>query len=121
MAMKSKFPDIVEKGRVTMGPYATNKGDLFGLFFLKRISQSKRYKIIVSDGLGWDHVSVTLSNNKIPTWLEMCWLKSLFFKDDETVIQYHPKQSDYVNAHKGCLHLWRPQQVDIPTPPIEFV
>ena len=28
---------------------------------------------------------------------------------------------DHVNVHNYCLHLWRPQNVDIPKPPNELV
>jgi hypothetical protein len=74
----------------------------------------------VSDGGLWDHVSVSTAS-RTPTWEEMCLVKRLFFRDDEAVIQYHPPESDYVNCHSHCLHLWRPQRAEIPLPPPEFV
>ena len=61
-------------------------------------------------------VSVSLWN-RCPTWEEMCHIKSLWFTDDEIIIQYHPAKSDYVNVHPHCLHLWKPQNETIPTPP----
>ena len=64
--------------------------------------------IIVSDGGGWDHVSVH-AEGRCPTWEEMCRVKELFFKDDETVMQIHPAKADYINHHPYTLHLWRPQ------------
>ena len=70
---------------------------------------------IASDGLGWDHVSVS-TKGRTPTWEEMCFVKDLFFDEEESVFQIHPKRSEYVNFHKYCLHLWRPQNVDIPLP-----
>jgi hypothetical protein len=76
--------------------------------------------VIFSWGEGWDHVSVSYSN-RCPTWDEMCYIKNIFFKEDECVIQYHPPKSDYVNIHPYCLHLWRPQNQSIPMPPKEFV
>ena len=48
-------------------------------------------------------------------------MKDLFFDDEETVIQYHPKKSQYVNQHPYCLHLWRPFNADVPLPPKELV
>lgn len=74
------------------------------------------YMVIASDGLGWEHVSVS-SKNRIPSWEVMCKIKELFFEDDEVVIQYHPKKSEYINNHKNCLHLWRAIEKEIPTPP----
>lgn len=57
-------------------------------------------------GLGWEHVSVSCKN-RCPTWDEMCLVKEMFWSDDETVIQFHPKHSEYVNHHPYCLHLWK--------------
>jgi len=76
--------------------------------------------IIFSWGLGWEHTSVH-SEKGIPSWQEMCFIKDLFWNDSETVIQYHPARSDYVNIHPHVLHLWRPTDVEIPMPPKEFV
>lgn len=33
--MRSKFPKIVEEGRVVVGPFASSPGDTFGAFFIK--------------------------------------------------------------------------------------
>jgi hypothetical protein len=33
------------------------------------------------------------------------------------VIQYHPPESEYVNNHPNCLHLWRPTGCALPMPP----
>lgn len=80
-------------------------------------------QVIASSGLGWEHVSITLRDNKkgkfverTPTWQEMCYLKDMFWSDDETVVQYHPPKSDYVNNHPYCLHLWRPTDIELPRP-----
>lgn len=73
--------------------------------------------IIASDGLQWEHVSVSLKNNKgIPTWDMMQFVKEIFWDDEDVVIQFHPRKSEYVNIHPGVLHLWRPIGVDLPTP-----
>ena len=74
--------------------------------------------VIWSDGGGWEHVSVSpMKTSVVPTWDEMCKIKSMFFYDEETVVQYHPKKSEYVNNRPNCLHLWRPLNVEMPTPP----
>jgi len=72
--------------------------------------------VIVSNGAGWDHASVSLPN-RCPNWREMCYIKDLFWSDDEVVIQYHPAKDQYVNNHKHCLHMWKPQDVEVPIPP----
>lgn len=65
----------------------------------------------------WDHVSVSLpDNSRCPTWDEMCFIKNLFFRDDETVVQFHPKKSEYINNHPYTLHLWRPHAYDYSLP-----
>lgn len=76
--------------------------------------------VIVSDGLGWDHVSVSLGH-RCPSWDEMCFVKELFFRDDEVVYQLHPAKRDYLSNHPYCLHMWRPQGESVPTPPLELV
>lgn len=86
-----------------------------GLFIIP----AKRYKIhaIVSDQLLWEHVSITLSNNRTPTWLEMTTIKDIFWDPVDCVMQLHPPISDHINNHRGCLHLWRPVDQEIPMPP----
>jgi hypothetical protein len=75
-----------------------------------------RLTVIASDGLGWDHVSVSLPN-RCPTWEEMDHIRRLFFRDDETVMQLHVPNTDHVNTHRFCLHLWRPNDGrEIPRP-----
>jgi hypothetical protein len=68
---------------------------------------------------GWDHVSV--SRPRItPNWREMCFVKDLFFEEEETVIQFHPPHSQYVNNHLLVLHLWRHKDGHM-LPPAELV
>ncbi len=50
----------------------------------------------------------------------MCWIKDLFFLPEETVVQYHPRRSAYVDRYP-VLHLWRPHDVEIPLPPTIYV
>jgi hypothetical protein len=76
--------------------------------------------VIASDELGWDHVSVS-RRDRVPSWDEMCRIKRLWFDDDETVIQYHPKASEYVNNCRNCLHLWKKQGVEFELPPTFMV
>ena len=76
--------------------------------------------VIASFGGGWDHVSVSKAT-RCPTWEEMCYVKDIFFNDDEVVIQYHPAKENYINNHPFCLHLWRPQNISLATPPMWMV
>lgn len=72
--------------------------------------------VVASDGDGWDHISVSRPN-RCPNWPEMDYVKRLFFRDDETVMQLHVPASEHLNQHPHCLHLWRPQHGEIPRPP----
>lgn len=79
--------------------------------------QKRSLKVVFSFGEGWDHVSVSHSKSRPPSWEEMCMVKDMFFHKDETVIQYHPAEKDYINNHPYCLHMWKPQNETLPTPP----
>lgn len=76
--------------------------------------------VIASDGMGWEHVSVS-TRGRCPTWDEMCYVKNLFWDEEEIVIQYHPAKSDYVKTHPYCLHLWKPIDVKLPKPHVWMV
>jgi hypothetical protein len=73
-------------------------------------------KIIASDGAGWEHVSVSLPH-RCPTWAEMAFVKSVFWDGSDCVVQFHPPESEYVNNHPYCLHLWRSTEHAFPLPP----
>ena len=77
--------------------------------------------VIFSWGGGWEHVSISPLNKRIvPSWDEMCKLKDMFFLPEEWVVQFHPAESEYVNNMPNCLHLWRPINEKMPTPPSIF-
>lgn len=102
------------------GFYGANGDSRNGMF--KVFVNGKSFFCIASNGGGWEHISVSLANQKrCPTWEEMCAIKDMFFEPDETVVQYHPAKSDYVNNHEYCLHLWRPLNAELVTPPKLYV
>lgn len=118
--MKWNF-ETLEKHRLRQGNYETKSGETFGAFLVPFGSFDLR--ILATDGKGfypeWEHVSVSLSN-RTPNWKEMCFLKDLFWGEDEIVIQFHPPKLMYVNDHPNCLHLWKPQ-IKIELPPSIYV
>lgn len=83
-------------------------------------AQREPMTVVWSFNGGWEHVSVSYSK-RTPTWDEMCKVKDMFWNDNETVVQYHPPKSEYVNLHEHCLHLWRQKNTDFETPPKEYV
>ena len=85
-----------------------------GLFVIKWLN----VKCIASDGGGWEHVSVSrLDSIDSPIWQHMCIVKDLFWDEEDVVVQFHPKKSEYINNHPGCLHLWRKQGHEFELPP----
>jgi hypothetical protein len=90
-----------------------------GAFFIPRMGKQYGHYFfaMISNGEGWEHVSVTIPTEKrTPTWEEMCYIKNLFWDETEAVVQFHPPKSDYVNNHPYCLHLWKPVSVMFPLP-----
>ena len=112
----------LERYRVTAGPVASLDADgNNGAFVLPPATRDgPDLRVIISDGEGWDHVSVSTSA-RCPTWEEMQYVKDAFFGHEEAVMQLHPPQSTYRNHHPYCLHLWRPQRRVIPLPDPEMV
>ena len=84
-----------------------------GAFFIPRqqTGRGKFYLCIAVSTQGWEHVSVSIpSEKRTPTWEEMCYIKSLFWQEEDAVVQLHPPKSQYVDMHPYCLHLWRPTE-----------
>lgn len=119
--MKSDWLHL-EHARKKDGPMASLEGDHFGAFYI-RIGTTEIIAIASdgSDEMPWEHVSLrarTYKGERTPTWAEMCYVKDLFWGDDECVVQYHPPKADYVNHHAFVLHLWKPVGIEMPRPPI---
>ena len=93
-------------------------------YFVISFDYGRKAHIIASDGFQWEHVSVHMEINgkkEIPTWDDMCKVKSIFWSDQDTVMQLHPAKENYINVHNNVLHLWRPLNKSIPLPPKVFV
>lgn len=123
---------VPERARITGGPLASDASyGNNGAFLVDSPRPGWMLYIIASDGTGeacvsiadgWEHVSVRAARgaqSRIPVWEEMCFVKTLFWSDDEVVMQLHPAKRNYINCHPHVLHLWR--HADIPTPPLGCV
>lgn len=115
-----RFAKDVEPFRFRNGAYGSPAGADYGAFRVPGPC-GRELQIIASPGdadgdIPWEHVSVSL-NNRCPNWEEMCFVKALFWDDEDTVMQLHPPKSKWVNNHPFCLHLWRPLKEAIPLPP----
>ncbi len=124
--MKPEPIEEIDKFRIvhpTLG--ASPRGASYGAF---RIVMRACVLQVVSSGnntdnpaaQGWEHVSVS-TGSRCPTWEEMMFVKNLFWKEDETVVQFHPKKSEYVNKMPFCLHMWRREHPEYELPPQLFV
>jgi hypothetical protein len=114
---------MLNRHRVRTGPFASTDDYGFNGCFQLWMN-GNRINIITSDGEGWQHVSVSFfdQRTRTPSWELMCQVKDLFFEPEDTVIQFHPPHSQYVNNHSGCLHLWRcTDGREFPLPPSELV
>jgi hypothetical protein len=110
--------------RVKIGLLATfDPIGMMGVFTIPTKHGNEVMIVVVNDDRvdkKWEHVSVSLTT-RCPTWEEMCYVKSLFWEDDETVAQFHPKKSEYKNFHPYCLHMWRDTTKEYDLPPSIYV
>lgn len=121
--MRMAVPSILEAGRITAGPLASNQSYGFYGAFVVQAPFGAELRIVcggadADDPLaqGWEHVSVS-TRHRIPNWNEMCWVKNLFWDEEETAIQFHPPRSKHINFHPYTLHLWRHKTLAFPMPP----
>ena len=110
---------VPEKYRITTGPFGSSKRDGNNGFFLIKDRKIDLF-VIASDGEGWEHVSVSIIT-KTPTWEQMVLVKNLFWSEEDLVIQIHPPKTKYINCHEHCLHLWRPVNEIVPSPPTYLI
>lgn len=124
---------VPEKYRQTLRntPFESKEGDMQGIFFIPLADKGLILYCLATaggQGIDWEHVSVSVKKlipkkNKMielgrcPTWEEMCKVKDLFWDKTDTVVQFHPPESEYVSQHHHCLHLWRKCGKDFETPP----
>lgn len=71
----------------------------------------KLFCVIGENEDGWEHVSVSRDDCKPPTWEQMCRAKDTFWNEEEVVVQFHPRKSEYVDLFE-MLHMWRPVSVN---------
>lgn len=115
---------FLNKNRERASTWATKDSDgtkgmfewMSGGYFFRVLSTGDDPECCVG---GWEHVSVSKRQGKkmrMPTWEDMAFVKNLFWGEDETVVQFHPKKSEYVNFY-DVLHLWKKIGVEHELPP----
>ena len=121
---------VPDKHRITSGPLSSQRGaGNFGAFLLPSPAGGGWWLALICDDgadpdspTGWEHVSVRAcererDRSRLPTWTEMAYVKDLCWADEDVVVQFHPRKSEYVNQHPHVLHLWRHRVMVFPTPP----
>jgi hypothetical protein len=106
----------VEIYRSKKGGYGSPEGYSCGFFEIPHRSNTLRALVYDGKADGWEHVSVSLKNRN-PNYEEMCYIKDLFWDEEECVIQYHVPKSQHISNHPYCLHLWRKIDGSIEMPP----
>jgi hypothetical protein len=103
------------RGRIRLPGYPP--GDEYnGAFMISTGLGQVALRVIASNGGGWEHVSVS-TERRCPTWDEMCFVKSLFWDEEDAVVQFHPPKRAYINYHPFTLHLWRKVGAEFEMPP----
>lgn len=117
--MKNLFTEEFEKYAVNHPALGMPSEEKNGGCYVVELKNSKGKKInlfiMAAFGEGWDHVSVSLKH-RCPNWHEMEYIKRMFFKEDEVAFQLHVPAKDHINIHENVLHMWRPQDQEIPMP-----
>jgi len=63
------------------------------------------HSIDLVDEEWWDHLSVS-HKDRLPFWTELREVKNYFLGANREAIQVLPREVDYVNLAKNCLHIW---------------
>lgn len=107
------FEEIAKCPRISWRYLSEKYGGIGDIY-----TASWRGTVVISTDAGWEHVSVSPSRKSLtPSWDDMCFIKKLFWEDEEAVIQIHPRKSEYINNMPNCLHLWRCTYMLQPLPP----
>jgi hypothetical protein len=116
-----KLSERLEQYRLQTGPYISPRGATYGAFTMPGPCGAGLVIIacagdVPGESYGWDHVSVSLER-RMPNWIEMSFVKDLFWEPEDCVVQFHPPKSEHVNNHPRCLHMWRWTRGVFPMPP----
>lgn len=75
----------------------------------KYLNARSRMAVIASveehDGQRWLHVSCSFPD-RLPSWDDLKMVKETFIGREALALQVLPPETEYVNLHPYCLHLW---------------
>ena len=113
--MRLHFSDEVEHARRVHPDHGGSPaGANYGWFVF-----ANGLRVMLTTALGWEHVSVSRSIAP-PSWDDMLWVRRLFWRPEEWVMQLYPPDGQYIGLAANAVHLWRPTMLAIPTPPLEL-
>ena len=106
--MRNYFKGI-EKHRLKGNPDypAGDKGTMQGSFYF----EEEHLLVVVKSINKWESCEVAVCGfiaggieyaTRCPTWNEMCFVKDMFWSEDEVCIQYHPDKKNYMGNVPGC-------------------
>jgi hypothetical protein len=67
----------------------------------------------------WEHVAISLFS-RFPVLDEIELIRTKFFYDHETVMQFHPENFEPTHRQPFTVHLWHPLTQSIALPPKEM-
>jgi hypothetical protein len=77
--------------------------------YAKAFASNNGLRVLITydqyDGQKWAHISMSRSD-RLPSWADVRKVKDLFIGSDEKAIMVLPPDSEYVNAHPFCFHLF---------------
>jgi len=88
-----RVPERLDQYRILRGLYGSAPGADYGAFQIPGPC-GERLMVLASPGdanesIPWEHVSVS-TRHRCPYWKEMCFVKDLFWDEEEPVMQLHP-------------------------------
>lgn len=112
---------VFEQFRIRKGPAASEPESKVGTFVLPtRWGTLLECHLHAPPGAPWERVGVLTKKKRggyrEPSWDEMKLVKAVFFRDDETVLQFHPPEDEKLKLPYPILFLWRPTKVEAPRP-----
>lgn len=113
---------VPEKYRENMPDDPGGNNGVFSLAMKRGNAVPVKITVICSQDIEWEHCSIVIRGSKrLPNYRELTYVKSLFWSEDDLVVQYFPPKEYHVNNLSNCLHLFRNRLNRIATPPAEMV
>jgi len=124
--MRDAVEEIEQYRIPDFGQWSSTSEDGPNGVFLIPFSEKVSLACFAASRIDWEQVGVFPVCGdgylaRCPTWEEMCFVKNLFWQGNETVLQFHPSKSEYVNLYPFMLHLWKMTFVDHPLPPQDYL